>query len=251
MLTVERLCVHFGGVQAVHMVDFDVKAGEILSIIGPNGAGKTTILNAITRVGPITDGKISHQDTLLNGLRSYEVARCGIGRTFQNTSLFPDVSTRQNLVLAHNGLEPESLLLNLLRSDASVQAAKDAEVAADRILERTRLLPYGASLARSLPYGHQRVLELGIALAARPSLLLLDEPAAGLNPPEVSNLMAMIQQIRHEGVTIVLVEHDMKLVMSVSDRIVVLDHGRKIAEGRPEEVRTNQRVVEAYLGKRS
>ena len=250
VLTVERLCVHFGGVQAVHMVDFDVKAGEILSIIGPNGAGKTTILNAITRVGPITDGEISHQDALLNGLRSYEVARHGIGRTFQHTSLFPDVSTRQNLVLAHNGLEPESLHFNLLRTDASVQAAQDAEVAADRILERTRLVPYGASLARSLPYGHQRVLELGIALAARPSLLLLDEPAAGLNPAEVNDLMALIQQVRHEGVTVVLVEHDMKLVMSVSDRIVVLDHGRKIAEGRPEEIRTNQRVVEAYLGKR-
>jgi branched-chain amino acid transport system ATP-binding protein len=138
----------------------------------------------------------------------------------------------------------------LLRTDASVQAAQDAEVAADRILERTRLVPYGASLARSLPYGHQRVLELGIALAARPSLLLLDEPAAGLNPAEVSDLMALIQRIRHEGVTVVLVEHDMKLVMSVSDRVVVLDHGRKIAEGRPEEIRTNQRVVEAYLGKR-
>ena len=250
VLTVDRLCVHFGGVQAVHMVDFDVKAGEILSIIGPNGAGKTTILNAITRVGPITAGEISHQDALLNGLRSYEVARHGIGRTFQHTSLFPDVSTRQNLVLAHNGLEPESLHFNLLRTDASVQAAQDAEVAADRILERTRLVPYGASLARSLPYGHQRVLELGIALAARPSLLLLDEPAAGLNPAEVNDLMALIQQVRHEGVTVVLVEHDMKLVMSVSDRIVVLDHGRKIAEGRPEEIRTNQRVVEAYLGKR-
>ena len=250
VLTVERLCVHFGGVQAVHMVDFDVNAGEILSIIGPNGAGKTTILNAITRVGPITAGEISHQDALLNGLRSYEVARHGIGRTFQHTSLFPDVSTRQNLVLAHNGLEPESLHFNLLRTDASIQAAQDAEVAADRILERTRLLPYGASLARSLPYGHQRVLELGIALAARPSLLLLDEPAAGLNPAEVNDLMALIQQVRHEGVTVVLVEHDMKLVMSVSDRIVVLDHGRKIAEGRPEEIRTNQRVVEAYLGKR-
>ena len=250
VLTVERLWVHFGGVHAVHMVDFDVKAGEILSIIGPNGAGKTTILNAITRVGPITAGEISHQDALLNGLRSYEVARHGIGRTFQHTSLFPDVSTRQNLVLAHNGLEPESLHFNLLRTDASVQAAQDAEVAADRILERTRLVPYGASLARSLPYGHQRVLELGIALAARPSLLLLDEPAAGLNPAEVNDLMALIQQVRHEGVTVVLVEHDMKLVMSVSDRIVVLDHGRKIAEGRPEEIRTNQRVVEAYLGKR-
>ena len=250
VLTVKRLCVHFGGVQAVHMVDFDVKAGEILSVIGPNGAGKTTILNAITRVGPITAGEISHQDALLNGLRSYEVARHGIGRTFQHTSLFPDVSTRQNLVLAHNGLEPESLHFNLLRTDASVQAAQDAEVAADRILERTRLVPYGASLARSLPYGHQRVLELGIALAARPSLLLLDEPAAGLNPAEVSDLMALIQRIRHEGVTVVLVEHDMKLVMSVSDRVVVLDHGRKIAEGRPEEIRTNQRVVEAYLGKR-
>ncbi len=250
VLTVERLCVHFGGVQAVHMVDFDVNAGEILSIIGPNGAGKTTILNAITRVGPITAGEISHQDALLNGLRSYEVARHGIGRTFQHTSLFPDVSTRQNLVLAHNGLEPESLHFNLLRTDASIQAAQDAEVAADRILERTRLVPYGASLARSLPYGHQRVLELGIALAARPSLLLLDEPAAGLNLAEVNDLMALIQQVRHEGVTVVLVEHDMKLVMSISDRIVVLDHGRKIAEGRPEEIRTNQRVVEAYLGKR-
>ncbi len=250
LLTVEGLCVYFGGIQAVHMVDFEVKAGETLSIIGPNGAGKTTVLGAITRFAPITAGQIRHHNQRLNGLRAHDVARRGIVRTFQHTSLFPNVSTRHNLVLAHNALAPETLLGNLLRTEACVEAAKQAEASVDHILESTRLAPYATSLARTLPYGHQRVLELGIALATRPSVLLLDEPAAGLNPAEVNDLMALIQWIGHQGITVVLVEHDMKMVMGISDRVVVLDSGRKIAEGRPEEIRTNPRVVEAYLGRR-
>ena len=250
LLSVEGLCVYFGGIQAVHMVDFEVKAGEVLSIIGPNGAGKTTVLGAITRFAPITAGEIRHQGQRINRLRAHDVARRGIVRTFQHTSLFPNISTRQNLVLAHNALEPESLYTNLLRTDACVKAEQEAYVAADRILEGTRLAPYGLSLARSLPYGHQRVLEVGIALATRPRILLLDEPAAGLNPAEVNDLMDLIRWIGRQGITIVLVEHDMKLVMGISDRVVVLDSGRKIAEGRPEEIRTNERVVEAYLGRR-
>ena len=250
LLTIRGLSVRFGGVQAVYRVDFEVKAGEILAIIGPNGAGKTTILRAITRFGPIAAGEIWHQGELLNDLRAHQVARRGLVRTFQHTSLFPNVSTRQNLVLAHNGLEPDALHTNLLRTDACVEAEEQAQVVADRILECTGLKPYGSFLARTLPYGHQRLLELGIALASRPEVLLLDEPAAGLNPAEVNDLMALIQWIRHQGITVVLVEHDMKLVMGISDRVLVLDYGRKIAEGRPEEIRSNERVVEAYLGRR-
>ena len=250
LLTVKGLSVYFGGVQAVDKIDFEVKAGEILAIIGPNGAGKTTMLHAITRFGPITAGEIWHQGQLLNGLRSHEVARRGIVRTFQHTSLFPRVSTRQNLVLAHNGLEPEALHTNLLRTEACVEAEHHAEVVADQILECTRLTSFGPLPARSLPYGHQRLLELGIALAPQPKVLLLDEPAAGLNPVEVNDLMALIQWMSDEGITVVLVEHDMKLVMGISDRVLVLDYGRKIAEGRPDEIRTNERVVEAYLGRR-
>ncbi len=251
LLRVKRLSVYFGGLHAVDGVDFEVKAGEILAVIGPNGAGKTTILNAISRFGPITAGEIWHHDELLNNLYSYEVACRGIVRTFQDTKLFPNVSTRRNLVLAHNGMEPEALHANLFRTDSCLQAERQAELVADQVLEFLRLNPHRSFLANSLPYGHQRLLALGIALAPKPKVLLLDEPAAGMNLAEVADLMALIKKIRDKGITIVLVEHDMKLVMGISDRVLVLDYGQKIAEGRPEEIRANERVVEAYLGRRS
>ena len=250
VLSIKGLCVDFGGVHALDKVDVEVKGGEILTIIGPNGAGKTTMLHAVTRFGPISAGEIRSRGELLNGLRSHEVARRGIVRTFQHTSLFPNVSTRGNLVLAHASVESDAMPANLLRTDAWVEAEQQAEVVADQILECTGLAPFGSLLARNLSYGHQRLLALGIALAPRPEVLLLDEPAAGLNPAEVHDLIELIQWLRHEGITIVLIEHDMKLVMGISDRILVLDHGRKIAEGRPEEVRTDERVIEAYLGRR-
>ena len=251
LLRVKELCVYFGGLHAVDEVDFEVKASEILAIIGPNGAGKTTILNAISRFGPITAGEIWHHDELLNDLYSHEVARRGIVRTFQHTKLFPNVSTRQNLVLAHNGMEPEALYANLFRTRSYLQAERQGELVADQILEFLRLNSYGSFLANSLPYGHQRLLELGIALALEPKVLLLDEPAAGMNPAEVVHLMTLIKKIRDKGITVVLVEHDMKLVMGISDRVLALDYGKKIAEGRPAEIRANERVVEAYLGRRS
>ena len=251
LIRVKGLCVYFGGLHAVDKVDFEVKASEILAVIGPNGAGKTTILNAISRFGPITAGEIWHHDELLNNFYTHEVARHGIVRTFQHTKLFPNVSTRQNLVLAHNGMEPEALHANLFRTDSCLQAERQAELVADQILEFLGLKSHGSFLANSLPYGHQRLLELGIALAPRPKVLLLDEPAAGMNPAEVDHLMTLIKKIRDKGITVVLVEHDMKLVMGISDRVLVLDYGRKIAEGRPAEIRANERVVEAYLGRRS
>lgn len=250
LLRVRDLCVYFGGVHAVEEVSFDVDAGEILAIIGPNGAGKTTILNAITRFGPITHGEIHHQDTLLNALQPHEIAQRGIVRTFQHTSLFPNVTTRRNLVLAHTGMEPETLRTNLLRTTECVDAEQKAEAVAEEILAFTHLDRASALIANSLPYGNQRLLEMGIALAPQPDILLLDEPAAGMNPNEVMELMGLIRQIRDKGITIVLVEHDMRLVMGISDRIVVLDYGKKIAEGKPEEIRANERVVEAYLGRR-
>ena len=250
LLRVNGLCVYFGGLRAVEEVDFEVKAGEILAVIGPNGAGKTTVLNAISRFGPITAGEIWQHDTLLNSLSAHEVARRGIVRTFQHTKLFSNVSTRHNLVLAHNGLEPEAIHTNLFRTNSCVQSEQQAELVADQILTFLTMNSQSSLLANSLPYGHQRLLELGIALAPQPTILLLDEPAAGMNPAEVTELMSLIKKIQDKGITVVLVEHDMKLVMGISDRVLVLDHGRKIAEDLPEEIRTNKRVIEAYLGRR-
>lgn len=249
VLTVKGLSVYFGGVHAVEDVTFDVNRGEILAIIGPNGAGKTTTLNAISRFGPATHGEIRYKGELLNTLPPDAVARRGVVRTFQHTSLFPNVTTRENLLLAHNGLEPETLRDNLLRTRAYHESKQHAEKVADEILALTELRAQADIKAKSLPYGNQRLLELGVALAPQPDLLLLDEPAAGMNPAEVVKLMALIRRIRDRGITIILVEHDMTLVMGVSDRILCMNYGQKIAEGTPEEIRSNKQVVEAYLGK--
>ncbi len=250
LLEVKDLCVFFGGIQAVNEVSFRVFEGEILAVIGPNGAGKTTLLNAITRLGPITSGTIAYQGELLNPLQAHQVARRRVVRTFQHTSVFPGKTTRENLILAHNLLEPDGVFPNL----AQIPQCREAEMAgrqrASDVLQLMGLLAHSDRTASNLPYGNQRMLELGIAMVTNPRLMLLDEPAAGMNATEVEMLMNLILHIRDQNVTIVLVEHDMRLVMGISDRIMVLNYGKQIAMGRPEEIQTNEDVISAYLGRR-
>jgi branched-chain amino acid transport system permease protein len=249
LLRVNDLCVNFGGVRAVDHVSFSINQGEILAVIGPNGAGKTTLLNAITRLGPITSGSITYQGQDITNLPPYEVACRKVIRTFQHTSVFPTMTTRRNLILAHNQLESHSLLANVFRNHTYHKAQDGCHKKADQLLELLNLTNYANVRANSLPYGDQRLLELGIALTVDPVLLLLDEPAAGMNAVEVETLMELIQRIRDMGITILLVEHDMKLVMGISDRLLVLNYGCQIAAGTPEEIQQNEEVVTAYLGK--
>lgn len=250
LLEVKDLCVFFGGIQAVNEVSFRVFDGEILAVIGPNGAGKTTLLNAITRLGPITSGTIAFQGEILNPLQPHQVARRRIVRTFQHTSVFPGMTTRDNLILAHNLLEPDGVFPNLAYSPRCRESELSGRQRASDVLQLMGLLAHADRTASNLPYGNQRMLELGIAMVTNPRLLLLDEPAAGMNATEVEMLMDLILHIRDQNVTIVLVEHDMRLVMGISDRIMVLNYGRRIAMGRPEEIQTNEDVIGAYLGRR-
>lgn len=249
ILSIEDLCVNFGGIRAVDHVSFNVKEGEILAIIGPNGAGKTTLLNAITRLGPISSGIVKYRGEILNSLQAHDVARGRIVRTFQHTSVFPNVTTSRNLVLAHNLREPAGVLPNLLRTPQYHESETDCRERARQVLTFLNLDHHADTRANSLPYGNQRLLELGIAMMTNPAVLLLDEPAAGMNSTEVEMLMNLILQIRDMGVTVVLVEHDMKLVMGISERILVLNYGKQIAMGCPEDIQKNTDVITAYLGK--
>ncbi|MCZ7554352.1 MAG: hypothetical protein B6D39_08100 [Anaerolineae bacterium UTCFX2] len=251
LIRVEDLSVHFGGIHAVERLSFSVEQGEIFAIIGPNGAGKTTLLNAITRLGPITSGTITFQGETLNSLQAHDVARRRLVRTFQHTSVFPHVTTNRNLVLAHNLREPAGLLPNLLRTRHYRASEVDCRIRAKEVLAFLKLEHHADTQANSLPYGNQRLLELGIAMMTNPSVLLLDEPAAGMNSTEVEMLMDLILSIRDMGVTVILVEHDMKLVMGISERILVLNYGKRIAMGHPDEIRQNEDVITAYLGRRA
>lgn len=250
LLRINNLSVFFGGVRAVDDVSVTVKPCEILAIIGPNGAGKTTILNAITRFGPITAGEIIYKGYQLNSMSAHQIARQGVIRTFQHTNVFPTSTTRENLLLGHNSLEPEGLIENIIKSQKCRKSESEMKDWAEALLKFLQLHEYSETVAKGLPYGYQRFLEIGVSMAAAPEILLLDEPAAGLNPAEVDEMIKIIQKIRQQGITIVLVEHDMRLVMGISDHILVLDHGKQIAMGKPESIRKDANVVRAYLGKR-
>jgi branched-chain amino acid transport system ATP-binding protein len=249
ILEIEDVCVYFGGVHAVEHVSFSIKQGEILAIIGPNGAGKTTLLNAITRLIPITSGSIKYHGEEISHLKTHEIALRKVVRTFQHTSVFPGLTTRHNLILGHNALEPSDLITNILRTKDWARTEKEIQTKIDEILRFTHLDRYADTGSTNLPYGDQRLLELGIALAGNPALLLLDEPAAGMNPAEVEALMGLIRRIRDSGITIAVVEHDMKLIMGISDRILVLYHGEQLAIGTPTEICQNEKVISAYLGR--
>lgn len=256
MLTVDCLTMRFGGLVAVDQVSFDVARGKITALIGPNGAGKTTLFNCITGFYRPTSGRIVLQrddgGVELQRLPGYRIARTGVARTFQNIRLFPAMSVLENLLVAqHNVLMRASLYTvgGLLGLRGFRRAERAAVETARGWLERVNLIDRANEPAGSLPYGAQRRLEIVRALCTRPQLLCLDEPAAGLNPRESAELGVLLRQLRdQDGVSVLLIEHDMSVVMNISDHIVVLDYGRKIAEGAPDAVRRNPAVIAAYLG---
>jgi branched-chain amino acid transport system ATP-binding protein len=250
LLEVSRVSKHFGGVAALSNVDFIVSESEIVGLIGPNGAGKTTLFNVVTGFLPVTNGTISFGGEDITGLRSDQITRKGISRTFQASVLYTQASCFENVLIGCHMHYREPKWKAFLHTEAYREEEHTMKQNTDELLEFMGLAEYRDRFAGELPHGQQRVLGICIALATKPRLLLLDEPATGMNAKETALVMERIRRLRKKGITIVLVEHNVRAVLGVCDRIVVLDHGQKIAEGMPEEIMKSPAVIEAYLGRK-